>query len=246
MDKFYTHSEEIHNTRSAEIVVPLILNLIQARSVLDVGCGTGTWLKIFNEKFGLTDFLGLDGSYINYNQLVVDRSHFKEIDLRKSFDLQRKFDLVLCLEVAEHLPEASADDLIASLCRHGNTILFSAAIPGQGGQNHFNEQWIDYWEVRFNKHNCLLFDAIRPKIWLEENVDVWYRQNLFVFAKQNELNITDRAVQMAEIHPELWRIKIEALKRLSEEVTGFDQGKAGILRSFRALFNAVGNKFRSK
>lgn len=212
------------------------------QSVLDVGCGTGTWLKVFRDSLGLFDILGLDGSYLDRGQLEIEESMFMEWDLRHPFDLGRGFDLVICLEVAEHLPESSAADLVDSLCRHSNRILFSAAIPGQGGQNHLNEQWSEYWQAHFLRRGYNLVDAVRPKIWNEEEVDIWYRQNIFLFLKQNDLQVGKHSIQMAEIHPELWRLKIEALSKLSEEVEGFDEGNAGIQRSFKALVNAIRNK----
>lgn len=241
MQKKYIHTEQIHNTKAAEIVVPLIQELFRVKSVLDVGCGTGTWLRIFNE-YGITDFLGLDGSYVNHNQLVISPSHFKEADLTKPFDLQRKFDLVICLEVAEHLPETSADDLVASLCKHGERIIFSAAIPGQGGQNHINEQWTSYWYLKFLQYGFVRYDTLRPKIWNNENVDVWYRQNMFVFVKEKLSSVHNPNEMMTEIHPSYWERKIGTIESLLKEVKGFEKGHSGIRRSSKALINAVINK----
>lgn len=175
--KPYIHTEKIHNTRSAEIIIPIIINAFNPKSILDVGCGTGTWLKVFKEIYNINDTLGLDGNYIDLKKLVIDEGYFTAVDLRKSFELNRKYDVVLCLEVAEHLPESSAEDLISSLCKHSDMIIFSAAIPAQGGQNHVNEQWPQYWEGIFKKYNYKCYDIVRPQIWNDERVDVWYKQH---------------------------------------------------------------------
>ena len=39
--------------------------------------------------------------------------------------------------------------LVATITKHGDAVLFSAAIPGQGGQDHLNEQWPEYWQKKF-------------------------------------------------------------------------------------------------
>lgn len=237
----YRHTTEIHNTRAARIVVPHLLRLFPVNSVLDVGSGLGTWLAVFRDH-GVSDIAGLDGSNVDASLMQVPPQNFQVQDLRFPFDLHRKFDLVICLEVAEHLPESCAEKFVASLCRHSDHIVFSAAIPGQGGQNHINEQWPAYWRSLFAKQGYFMRDAIRPAIWDNPEVDVWYRQNMFVYVRNGDSSKPGQEVQMAEIHPELWRAKIEALARVSEEASGFDKGGAGVSRSFRALVNALTNK----
>lgn len=238
----YIHSDENHNTRAAEVIVPRIMDLLAVTSVLDVGCGWGTWMSVFLNR-GVRDVQGIDGDYIDKSKLQVAEEHFHAHDLRQPFSLGRKFDLVISLEVAEHLPKEYAETFVSSLCEHSDKIIFSAAIPGQGGQNHVNEQWADYWSRIFNRYGYRRFDAIRPAIWNLEDVDVWYRQNIFLYARDDGTPARfDNAMQIAEIHPALWQMKIDALKRLYEEVNGFEKGNAGIKRSFNALVNAIKNK----
>src|SRR5690606_41065311 len=112
---------------------------------------------------------------LDRGQLEIEESMFMEWDLRHPFDLGRGFDLVICLEVAEHLPESSAADLVDSLCRHSNRILFSAAIPGQGGQNHLNEQWSEYWQAHLLSRGYNIVGAARRTMCIEEEVVFWYR-----------------------------------------------------------------------
>jgi SAM-dependent methyltransferase len=174
------------------------MTMVNPASVLDVGCGTGTWLKAFEEQ-GIADYLGVDGNYVDRTMLRIPEKNFVAIDITKPFDLSRKFDLVLSLEVAEHLPPSVADTFVSTLVRHGTAILFSCAIPGQGGQNHLNEQWPAYWSKKFAAYGYYFHDSIRPMIWDNEKVEWWYRQNIFLVTQQKS-----EALPLSLVHPRLF------------------------------------------
>ena len=129
--------------RSAEQILPLLLDKLAIKSVLDVGCGQGAWLSVW-QRLGMSDVTGIDGAYIDREKLLVSTMSFIPACLSEAFNLERRFDLVQSLEVAEHLAKDSADLLIESLVRHGDLILFSAAPKGQGGDHHINEQDYEY------------------------------------------------------------------------------------------------------
>ena len=168
---------------SARVIVPLMMTLLTVRSVLDVGCGRGDFLRAFGEA-GVTDMLGLDGDYVPRDQLVIDPARFRPTDIARPFDLGRQYDLVLSLEVAEHLPASAAEGFVASLVRHASLVLFSAAIPGQGGTGHINEQWQTYWAELFARHGYRPYDVVRPVLWARPEVASCYRQNTLVFATE--------------------------------------------------------------
>ena len=192
------YSDELSQSApSARRIVPILQKLVSAQSVLDVGCGRGDFLRAFLDA-GVTDILGLDGVYVPPDQLVIDPSAFRPTDLAKGFDLGRRYDLVLSLEVAEHLPASAADVFLASLVRHGSVIVFSAAIPGQGGTAHLNEQWQIQWANAFIAQGFKPYDVIRPLIWNDQQIAYWYRQNTLIYATDAAASAS---TMLSEIQP---------------------------------------------
>ena len=171
---------------SARVIVPLVRELVDCDSVVDVGCGHGAWLRVFLEQ-GTSKAVGYDGGYVDKSQLLIPRECFREVDLSRPFNIAERCHLAVCLEVAEHLPPSMAAPLVAALCQAAPAVLFSAALPGQGGTQHLNEQWPRYWESLFRKHGYARIDAIRPAVWREPAVAWWYKQNAFLFIREKEL-----------------------------------------------------------
>jgi SAM-dependent methyltransferase len=172
---------------SARKIVPEVLRLAgNCKSVVDVGCGVGTWLKVFEEN-GITDFLGIDGDYVDARMLEISAAHFHPHDLRTPLNFGRQFDLVVSLEVAEHLPPDRADVFIDTLTSLGPIVLFSAAVPFQNGNNHINEQWPDYWAEQFARRGFVPVDAVRKFVWSDSDVEPWYAQNTLLFVKEDRL-----------------------------------------------------------
>ena len=186
MNTLYIHDEITHNSSAAEQVLPILFKIYKPNSILDVGCGLGNWIEVA-KKMEVEEVIGVDGSYVNRSLLKINDEEFVELDLTKPFNLNKKFDLAICLEVAEHLPESSADGLIQSLITHSDVIMFSAALPGQGGQNHINEQWQSYWIDLFNSNGFECLDLFRRRIWDNTSVEWCYRQNIFLCLTNNSL-----------------------------------------------------------
>ena len=206
----YVHHERIHNFVAAEEIVPYLMNLLNPKSVVDVGCGTGTWLKVFSD-YGVNDFLGIDGDYVDRKKLKIKSESFTEFDLEKHYNSDKKFDLAISLEVAEHLKEESADIFIKTLTNLSDIVIFSAAIPNQGGQNHLNEQEPLYWISKFKNEGFDCLDVLRPIFWENNKVDCWYRQNSFLFTKnevlKNKLEDFVTFNNFHLVHPDLLKIK---------------------------------------
>lgn len=230
LNALYIHTDLVHNLNAPRELVPILMSMLKPSSVLDVGCGTGTWLKAFDEK-GITDYLGVDGGYVDRQMLKIPITKFVPQDLREEWSLNRKFDLALSLEVAEHLPEESADRFVKILAAHGEAIIFSAAIPGQGGQNHLNEQWPAYWQQKFERHGFYFHDVIRPMIWANERIEWWYRQNIFLLTK---IKPVDEIRPL--VHPECFKHQVEILQNINRSILS---GKLGVWSSLKIFIRSI-------
>ena len=190
----------VGSTASARVVCPILIDWVSPESGLDVGCGAGAWCRVWRES-GVRDVIGVDGDYVDQTSLLIDAGSFISQDLSKSFDLDRRFDLVVSLEVAEHVAEASAASFVDNLARHGDLVLFSAAVPGQGGEFHVNEQPLDYWRQLFAARGFRCFDPLRPRIAGAREVEPWYRYNCLVYARGGGLARLPAAVLQTEVLP---------------------------------------------
>jgi SAM-dependent methyltransferase len=239
------YSEYFYNTfadislQSAQQVVPLLCELISPTSVVDVGCGLGQWLSTF-QKHGAEDVLGIDGNYVNPGLLHIPRDRFLPHDLRKPLQLDRKFDLAVSLEVAEHLPEDAARGFVASLCGLSAVVVFSAAIPFQGGMHHVNEQWPEYWVELFAGCGYVVVDCVRPRIWSNPDVAYYYAQNVLIFVAQERLadypalalaHLDMPPDVLSKVHPRKWSVV-------------HDPRQSSIRTVLRALPFAVRNSIR--
>lgn len=174
------------STESARVAVPLVLEAVAPRSVVDVGCGIGAWLAVL-EEHGIGDVRGYDGPWVDRSQLLVAEDAFVVADLADPLVAERRFDLALCLEVAHILDEAVAPQLVASLVSLADVVLFGAAIPGQGGLHHVNEQWPRYWAGLFAARGYLAADPFRAGLWEHPDVKWWFAQNTVCFAKPDTI-----------------------------------------------------------
>jgi hypothetical protein len=181
-DQQFYESIRDGSRRSADIIVPLIMRILHPESVLDVGCGQGVWLNAFAGN-GVDDIHGVDGDYVSTDELAIRPEQFTALNLERGLDLGRRFDLAMSLEVAEHLGADAADSFVASLVRHSTCVLFSAAIPEQGGTSHVNEQWASYWIEKFAAHGYRPWD-FRAQLWGNPQIDHWYAQNMLLFIEE--------------------------------------------------------------
>jgi hypothetical protein len=237
--KYYAVQEH-GSVSSAEIVVPLFLGLFSVASVVDFGCGVAGWLKTFSDH-GVDDYLGLDGDYVSTDMLKIPSDRFKPTDLAKSVSLPRVYDAAVSLEVAEHLQESSADNFVASLVRAAPVILFSAAIPLQGGKGHFNEQWQSYWASKFAEHGYVAVDCIRPAIFRDSRVKPWYRQNILVFCTPDKVPTTFSPVTSAY---ELDRVDYDLIEDMYRGPVSGAEALKSLKQAAPVLMGAVLRKAR--
>jgi len=210
---FYKN-RNINTYYAANEIVSILKEFVpKINSAVDIGCGTGTWLNVL--KNNGTDYIwGVDGEYVNTNQLCIPVEFFYGQDLNEKIKIRKKFDLVISLEVAEHLSPENATKFVKQLTVLGNIVLFSAAIPGQGGIMHINEQWPEYWYEKFKCNGFTGFDFIRDRIWNDDSIPVHYRQNIFLYVKNdkikslNKLSEFESNLPKSVVHPKLYKDKI--------------------------------------
>jgi SAM-dependent methyltransferase len=225
--------------QSARRVVPVLLAATPARSVIDFGCGVGTWLSVFRDH-GVERILGIDGDYVDRTLLQIASESFVGADLRQPFEAGR-FDLAVSVEVAEHIDAAHADIFVRNLTAAADVVAFSAGIPDQGGAEHVNEQWPSYWAGKFAAHGYRPVDSIRPVIWDDAGIDFWYRQNLILFVKGRgsaKANLeADHDLRMLDVvHPEAWALANVRLRRARHLL---DRGPFGIRQGLGAIGSGV-------
>jgi len=186
---------------SARRILPLVLETTRARSLVDVGSGIGAWAKVAKE-LGCA-VAALDGDWVPRDHLLVDPAEFVCVDLANPpQDLGRRFDLALSLEVAEHLPPTSADRFVGFLTSLAPVVVFSAAVPWQVGTHHINEQYPGYWATRFEAHGFVAFDAIRPRVWYDQEVEFYYRQNTIIYVRRDRAAEFERTAGLSTlVHP---------------------------------------------
>ena len=246
----YLHEAGTHNLESPGVIVPYLVEKLNPRSVVDVGCGIGTFLKVFQQQ-GVSDVLGIDGKWVERKQLMIGQDRFMEADLEKPIRLERTFDLVLNLEVAEHLSPAAADTIVDSLTGLGKMIVFGAATKQQGGQHHINEQEFPYWKRKFEAKGYRIVDCLRPYFWNNPRVQWWYKQNMFL--------VVDRSVDMGQldlsgsrfsennvlIHPDLYYERMEEYEKQAADLRRFGAGEGGNFNLYlKLLYRSFKKSFR--
>jgi SAM-dependent methyltransferase len=195
------YERQSNETReSADIIVRRLIDLVNPQSVIDVGCGTGSWLRSFQEH-GVSDVRGFDGPWLDIDKLLIPRGLFARADFEKPLRVERRVDAAISLEVAEHLSPESAAGFVESLTSMSDVVAFSAAIPFQGGHHHLNEQWPEYWANLFEQQGYVALDCFRLPLWNDARIHYWYRQNLLLYVKEEAL---ERYPRLAPYREQAW------------------------------------------
>lgn len=243
-DKFYTKRNE-DTVYAANLILSEILNYCDdLESAIDFGCGVGTWLAVL-KTLDVRDVKGLDGSWVKEDMLEIKKEEFEKVDFEKPVVLDRKYDIAISLEVAEHLSCESAEAFVASLTKASDLVLFSAAIPNQGGIRHLNEQWPDYWANMFEKHDYECYDFLRLKIWNDDKIPPWYKQNSLIFCRRgcnkNQIPQQHRSTRTDEIrrmvHPATLSARKNEIDALKKKIASLEQERIPV-------FSRIRNKIR--
>ena len=181
---FYVNNR-YHSVQSAKEILTELFQRLPHRSVVDFGCGIGSWLWV-SRSLGAKDITGYDGDYVPESLLMIPKESFAAVDLEKPVCIKKKYDLAMSMEVAEHLHVEVADQFVKTLCDSADTVLFSAAHPGQGGDGHLNEQPKEYWIEKFERNG---FHAVEISAHFRNNekIESWYRQNVVLFTVETNV-----------------------------------------------------------
>ncbi|MGQ0843991.1 MAG: class I SAM-dependent methyltransferase [Sporichthyaceae bacterium] len=203
------HLSQDGSHRSAERVLPLIFDLVAPANVVDVGCGSGAWLEVA-QHLGATRVLGIDDESTMLESLRIAPELFEHRELARIGRFDERFDLAMCLEIAESLDPGDAWQLVESLCALSDVVLFSAAIPGQTGIDHRNEQWPPYWEAMFAANDFHMVDCLRIRLWDDPTIEPAYAQNSLLYvsrdrlaadAKLREARMENGLMPLCAVHP---------------------------------------------
>lgn len=239
----YNYDLNTHNQTDPSIIVPLLIDLFSPTSVIDIGCGLGNFLFEFKINSNC-DVLGVDGDLFSdaMRSEFLTENEYLRADLTKPLNINRKFDIALCLEVAEHLPIEFVETFIENITQLSETVIFSAAIPLQGGQYHINEQWQSYWCEIFKNKGFFPVDCVRPIIWNNENVSFWYKQNIIVYCTKNSLSknnlISTKTLFLNLVHPQNYYGKTSYLINLLKGKLSLKYYLYLIYKYFKAKFTS--------
>lgn len=221
-ENFYIRRKALSRA-SAELVLAPLIETLKPASMLDVGCGTGSWLAVASE-LGVASVQGIDGSTVPREQLEIPESSFSAQDLNQALQHRGRVDLAICIEVAEHLKPERGESLVAELVERADAVLFGAAIPEQIGTHHINCRWQSYWATLFARHGYRCLNFVQERFWHERRINVVYRQNTGLYLKrarytgaQWDLLLLDLGNENAVIdlvHPELYLLYLSHLKQL--------------------------------
>ncbi len=223
---------------SASAFVEYLYPLLRPGSVLDLGSGRGVWLAHWKAA-GASRILGVDGDYVDRETLAIPKASFHAADLTSPVVPGQRFDLAQSLEVGEHLPLSASETLIDSLTAASDIVLFSAAVPGQGGENHINEQPLSFWQALFADRGYHAYDCIRPVMADKRDVAPWYRYNAVLYANaqgrtalpESILNTAlPEGVPLREGGDIRWRLRRRIVRALPcTAVTGIAKARAAVL-----------------
>ena len=191
-------------------------------------------------KNGVEDVIGYEGDWMREAETLLQKEKYIYFDFTQEIKASRVYDLCLCLEVAEHLDYSSARILVSTLTSLSHQVVFSAAIPQQGGNHHVNEQWPEFWAQLFAEKGYILEWDPRLSIWNNSNIASCYRQNLLVFEKSASREII---IPFALVHPEAWTLAMK-YRKTPIWLKVFQLFPRSLLRKGKRLFSQIGGIVR--
>ncbi len=234
---FFDYIDESAEASARELIA-LLYPMLEPKTVLDLGSGRGTWLAEW-QNAGANEVLGVDGDYVDRKNLAIHQESFRAANLTKPVVTEKRYDLAQSLEVGEHLPLSAASVLVESLTQSSDRVLFSAAIKGQGGEFHINEQPLSFWQELFEARGYRAFDCLRPKMKGNRKIAPWYRYNSVLYVNVEGMRglpdevlrtAVPTAHKVADGGDAMWKLRREIVSRLPRNVvTKIAQARAAVL-----------------
>ena len=235
---------------SAKPFVALLFPQLQPQSVIDLGSGRGVWLDEW-KRGGASDVLAVDGDYVNRDTLAVDPQEFLAADLTKPVETGRRFDLAQSLEVGEHLPTSASATLVDSLTAASDRVLFSAAVTGQGGEFHINEQSLSFWRDLFAARGYTAYDCVRPNLKDNSDIAPWYRYNAILYVNAQGRKGLPREILETEIPAGTpvrnagsmgWRMRLAVVSKLPRRAVTFIAQARALVLALQARRKSAGGR----
>ena len=183
-EQYYQKRKEGQWRTDAQNIAKALDNVFSPASVIDLGCAIGMSLEYFYQN-GI-EVCGVEGNSMALEHAAIPSEKIDLHDLREPYHPSKQYNLATCFEVAEHIPARFSDELVDSLCRSSNTVVMTAAPPGQVGTHHVNlqprEYWIDKFAERGYTHEKDAVTELREHISVERME--WIEDNLFVFVAE--------------------------------------------------------------
>lgn len=201
---------EKRKANAHKVLKPVFNILGVPASLLDIGGGAGSWCATAKD-LGVQRVCLVDAC--PPNQVIPELSHDEQVqaNLEAGIPNMGRFDLAICIEVIEHLTDDAANRLIGQMASCTNFVLFSAAIPGQGGIGHISERFHDYWHAKFSLFQFETYDVVRPMLISSSDIASIHRQNLFLYAKKG---CAHSLADLPQICEDMELIRAEHLKSL--------------------------------
>jgi len=193
---------------SQTLYLEFLLKLLDIKSICDLGCGPGYWVRAA-KRLGIVDALGYDIPLAEGAHRIIEPNELIECDLSERYEFGRRFDLAVTTEVIEHIPQKKEKNFVDNCCRASDFVLFSGAVPYQGGVGHVNEQWLEHWSALFQRNGFHCHDLFREHFWHDSRIQYYYRQNTVLFASEEASSaLRERGFNPSQnpktmIHPEM-------------------------------------------
>lgn len=168
----------------------------QPHQVLDIGCGLGGYIRMFQE-WGTTEVLGIERT--PEGDFFLSKGNFLLHDLRQPLDLQQTYDLVVCLNVIEHIDERYEGIVLRTIHRHAkDRIIFAAAEPAQPGRGYVNRKSLAYWLAAWQQLGWIpdVFDSLAVR---SLSTFSWLRRNLIILVRGDHASVFSSPFTTADL-----------------------------------------------